>query len=389
MLHASSSAYQRKAHRFGASSDVTNGDSDDLARELARIQTGISEFASGAKDANAALAARLAELEQKYARRSGPVEDFDDNALTALASSEPALMKTISEQPGKAKLQTRASLRHLVKSITADNTGGLAAPARGPIANTPTPAFRLLEVLPSIPFAAASLEYPALIDPYVPAADYQLLESDLKPESAPDFDLQTATIVTITHWLQASKQILADAPLLQVYLTTLLRNGVLKKTEAEIINGTGVGRRLKGLLTVATAAVVTALKPADAIGEAGVSLASAGWTPDLCILNPADEFKITSERGTDGQYVAGGWAQPNQGSIWTMTRVTSPALVAGTALVLDRSSALILDRQAPIILASTEDRDNFIRNLVTLLGEIRLGLALLNPKAILKVTLPA
>jgi hypothetical protein len=57
--------------------------------------------------------------------------------------------------------------------------------------------------------------------------------------------------------------------------------------------------------------------------------------------------------------------------------------------VLDKSSALILDRQAPIVLASTEDRDNFIRNLVTLLGEIRLGLALLNPKAILKVTLPA
>lgn len=323
------------AHKAAAHSHA-DSDADGLAVELTRIQDGIRDFAGSAREANAALAARLAELEQKYARRGGPVEGFDDNALAALASSEPELLRTIGEQPGKAKLQTRASLRHLVKSITADNTGGLAAPARGPIANTPTPAFRLLEVLPSIPFAAASLEYPALVDPYVPAADYQLLEGDLKPESSPDFDLQTATVVTITHWLQASKQILADAPLLQVYLSTLLRNGVLKKAEAEIINGTGVGRRLRGLLTVASAAVVTALKPADAIGEAGVALASAGWTPDLCILNPADEFNITSERGTDGQYVAGGWAQPNQGNIWTMTRVTSPALAVGT----DRKSVV-------------------------------------------------
>jgi HK97 family phage major capsid protein len=91
---------------------------------------------------------------------------------------------------------------------------------------------------------------------------------------------------------------------------------------------------------------------------------------------------------TIGEYISGGWASPNQSTFWNLQRVTTPSIPAGTALVMDPNEVLILDRESPTVLASNQDRDNFIKNMVTLLGEIRLGMAILNPQAIASVDLP-
>lgn len=86
--------------------------------------------------------------------------------------------------------------------------------------------------------------------------------------------------------------------------------------------------------------------------------------------------------------MAGGWSSPNQSGIWTMRRVVTPALAAGTALVLDANAVLVLDRESPQVFAANTDRDRVIKNMVTLLGEIRLGMAIMIPQAIAKVKLP-
>jgi HK97 family phage major capsid protein len=176
---------------------------------------------------------------------------------------------------------------------------------------------------------------------------------------------------------------------LRAALGNLLQVGLFNKVETELVAGTGVGKRLLGILTAATAATVTATKPADRVGEAVSQLAADGWLPDLCLLNPADAFAIASERATTGEYVTSGWSIPVPGSIWSMARVETPAVAAGTAVVLQRSAVLVLDRQTPTVLVSTEDADNFTKNLVTLLAEVRLGMAVLAPRAIRKVTLEA
>jgi HK97 family phage major capsid protein len=366
----------------------------DVMREFKRITGEVTQFASGTKESLAAQNARLLEVEQQLARRSNSPGTYesDENPCTALAASPQ--LRSLLEQPGKIKLQTRSSIRHLAKAITSatvdNSTGFPVAPAQLPgIYGMPARSLRLLEVLPSVPFATNSLEYPSLTDDFSNAADYQLTEAAQKAETSPEFDLQTTPIVTIAHWVQASKQILEDVPVLQAWLERLLRYGVLTKVERELVLGTGVGKRLKGLLTAATPAVVAATHPVDAIGEAAVALEVAGWQPSLTILHPADAFAIVSERTTTGEYVAGGWASPNQSSFWNLQRVTTPSVPVGTAIVMDPSAVLILDREQPTVLVSNQDRDNFIKNLVTLLGEIRLGMAILNPQAIVSVPLPS
>ncbi|HCJ29678.1 MAG TPA: phage major capsid protein, partial [Pseudomonas sp.] len=59
------------------------------------------------------------------------------------------------------------------------------------------------------------------------------------------------------------------------------------------------------------------------------------------------------------------------------------------ALVLDTSQTVLLDRQQVTIEASRVDGNNFRRNLVTILAELRAGLAVYAPSAMRLVQLIA
>lgn len=73
--------------------------------------------------------------------------------------------------------------------------------------------------------------------------------------------------------------------------------------------------------------------------------------------------------------MAGSWASPALPSIWGLP-------------VVDPRVALLLDREQVAVLVSTEDRDNFVKNMVTILAEVRAGLAVLDTAGVLRVTLP-
>jgi HK97 family phage major capsid protein len=59
--------------------------------------------------------------------------------------------------------------------------------------------------------------------------------------------------------------------------------------------------------------------------------------------------------------------------------VETDALTAGTALVGDFSKAVLFDRQSLRISLGTVN-DQFIRNLVAVLGEIRAGFGVIRPR---------
>jgi HK97 family phage major capsid protein len=60
-------------------------------------------------------------------------------------------------------------------------------------------------------------------------------EKALKPESDITFSKQTANVRTIAHWVQASRQVMDDAPMLQSYVNNRLLYGLAlkKKPDAE------------------------------------------------------------------------------------------------------------------------------------------------------------
>src|SRR3546814_11572627 len=102
-------------------------------------------------------------------------------------------------------------------------------------------------------------------------------------------------------------------------------------------------------------------------------------------MHPNTWHEIRSERtATEGDYVAGGWNNPAPPNVWGVPVVTNAAMAEGDVLVLDPQQVLILDRMQ----ATAEFgyvNDDFTKNVVTLRAELRAGLPVLAPPAVLLI----
>lgn len=273
----------------------------------------------------------------------------------------------------------------------AGSTGYEVQPQRdGALYNDPRRTLTLLDVLPSLPVSSSSFEYVKLAN-YVNTAAFQTEEGQQKAESNFDMAPETANIATIAHWTKASVQVLGDEPALGQRLLDLLQYGVLSKLESEIVAGAGGTGKIKGLIDQGTMHAApqnmdgTPMEPIERIGHAVTELKTNGWQPGVIILNPADWFIIATIKATDKQYIMGSPREAAPLMLWDVPVVLTPSLARNSAIVLDTKQVAILDRQAPTLAASREDGQNFTSNMVTLLGELRAGLAVFAPGAVLIV----
>jgi HK97 family phage major capsid protein len=243
----------------------------------------------------------------------------------------------------------------------------------------------LLTELQRIPVTSNAFEFNQL-DSYVAAANYQGQEGALKPQQSMPTELKTAPIATIAAWTRFSEQVLADNPALQVQANGLLRYGVLAKAQAEMIAGND---QIVGLQELATSYIAASDAPmADAIGAAQTALDIQGWNGTHVVMHPTDWHAIRAEREENGgAYIANGWANPNRPTIWGMSVITDPAVDLGKPLVFDATQCAILDREdARVELGRSGD--DFIRNQVVMLAEMRVGLVVFSPSAVLQVVVP-
>lgn len=283
-----------------------------------------------------------------------------------------------------------------VKSITnagqgvEGSTGFSVQPQRADgIFNDPRREMTLLSVLRTLPVQTGTFEYVKLGN-YVNNAAFQIEEGEEKQETTVPTDVVETKVATIAHWCSASAQVLSDEPALEQQIGNLLGYGLLARLESEIIAGPGGQGRIKGLLELASEYTGPGVgEAADIIGEALTEMSANGWRPGVIVMNPTDWFSIISERAAsgDGQYVLGSPRDPAPPSLWGVPVVTTPSIGADTALVIDPEQVALLDRQAPTLMMSREDKANFTSNLVTILAELRAGLAVFADGAVLKLDL--
>ncbi len=347
------------------------------------------------KENAAGMAARTQSIEQAVAghQNAGTAFDFDPAGTLVTFGSDEAVQAFAADRSIKsANVRIDMALPLLVKSVVGDSGASNDAPYSvqpqrdGRLGGSPMRRLTVFDVLPRLPVTSNSFEFNSL-DNYSNAATYQSQEGAAKQEGDMPTVLVTAPITTIAHYFKLSEQVLSDAPALQMQVENLLSYGVLSKASAEIIAGATSGK-IQGLVTKATTYVATGgPELADAIGAAGTHLDVSGWNANLVIMHPLDWFAIRSERSlSENAYVAGGWATAGTPTIWGMDVVTDPSVSQGHPLVLDRSQVAILDRmQARVEFGRSGD--DMIKNLVTALGELRAGLAVFSPSAVLKVTI--
>jgi HK97 family phage major capsid protein len=214
--------------------------------------------------------------------------------------------------------------------------------------------------------------------------------SDGKPESSLVFDLASAHVATIAHWLQASKQVLSDAAMLQSYIDGRLRYGLKLKEEAQLLKGSGVGLNINGIYTQASSYVNPGVSVdqdtiIDRLRLAMLQVQLAEYTADGIVLSPIDWAAIELTKDTQGRYIFANPVQLAGPVLWGLPVVATQSMDAGDFLTgAFRMGAQGWDREDATVTVSTEDRDNFIKNMVTILCEERVGLTVYRPEAFVK-----
>ncbi len=353
----------------------------------------INRFATDAKETIQGLKDRLQDLEQKSARRGAPAGyGGGDDAIVKMAdaftkSGQFEALKSGSPTTGRVTVENVAikSLTNAGQGVAGSTSYSATAQRQPGLYNDPRRDLSLLDYLPSLPASSATFEYMQIKD-YTNNATEQEEEGAQKAQTSIDSELETANIATVAHWTRASKQVLDDTPALGQQIGNLLNYGLLEKLESRLIAGPGGKGKIKGLIGYAVPHVVVGtLKPVDAIGQAVTAMKTSGWQARLIIMNPDDWFSISSERDADGQYVLGSPRDPAPPVLWGVPVITSGSMPAGTVLLLDTTQVAMLDREQPTLMLSREDGNNFTSNLVTLLAELRAGLAVFSTGAVRSV----
>lgn len=214
-----------------------------------------------------------------------------------------------------------------------------------------------------------------------------------KPEGSVAFEKVTATVKTIAEWVPATKRGLADASQLRGLIDDELRADLAEEEEDQILNGSGSGENLPGILN--TSGIQTQAWATDlftTIRKAKTKVRTVGRVnANGIVLNPEDAERLDLAKGTsnDHFYGPGPFSQLGIQTVWGIPIVESEAIAAGTGLVGDFSKAVLWDREQASITATDSHADFFIRNLVAILGEERVAFGVTRPKAFVSVDLTA
>lgn len=236
---------------------------------------------------------------------------------------------------------------------------------------------------------------------YTNAAD-TVGEEGEKPEATLDIESSSAPVKKIAVLIKVSDEMWDDFPMLRDYVNSRLRFMVEQKEEDQLLNGSGVGNNITGILN--TSGIQTQAEgsdtPVDAIYKAMTKIkvpASnvGGYNPSGIVMNPTDVELIRLSKDQNLQYYGGGPFTGAYGNgpytsafrLWGLPVVETTAIVAGTALVGDfRMGAQIFQRTGIDVKTFDQNEDDVNFNRKTIRVEERLALAVYRPSAFCTVT---
>jgi HK97 family phage major capsid protein len=218
-------------------------------------------------------------------------------------------------------------------------------------------------------------------------------EGSAKPEVTATFEQYSAIIEKIAAWIPVTDEIIADAPTLQGYIETRLDYMLMIREEQQVLAGTGSTPQIQGVKTLSGVQTQGAVAGdfAATIGQAIGKVENVDGEADGVVCNPLDYWTAATKRFAnqfDNGFGAGApasvpqitWGVP---TVRTRTVATTQAWVASWAL-----GSTLFDRQETTIRVGDQHNDNFIRNLLVVLAEKRIGVAWHRANLFVDTTVP-
>ena len=329
-----------------------------------------------------AMGDRLLEIEQKQAEGIKKGYELPKTLGESFATSD-EFKAFVEGRTSKARIEIKNTITGQSGS-PATNSDTIVAPQRQVgIVSGAFRTLRIRDVMPSGTTSSNLVEYTRELAFTNGAAE--TAEGATKPEATLTFELASAPVKTIAHWLKLSKQVMDDAPALASYVDTRLRYGVDLRIDQQLLNGNGSGQNIGGLAKVGNH---TAFTPSsgdnaiDSINRAIYLVAAADYNATAIILNPADWGAIERTKTDDNAYVFGA-PQKLAPTLWGLPVVATNTMTAGKFMVgaMDMA-AQVWNRQGTVVEMSEADDTNFQKNLVTVRAESRIALAIYRPASI-------
>lgn len=209
-----------------------------------------------------------------------------------------------------------------------------------------------------------------------------VLEAAEKPNGEMKFAEVSAEVKKIAGWIKVSKEMLEDLAFVRNEINNDLMESVEDILENALLNGAGTGSNLSGIYTTATAwvgtgfsATIVAPNLADVVLTAVAQIESNKFRASHVILHPRDIAKLSLSKTTQGEYTYGSFVQ----NVVTGTQliagleiISTTWMTQGQFLVADMSKANVRMRETLNVQVGYVN-DDFSRNMVTILAEMRLA----------------
>lgn len=365
---------------------------DDATNEVKRLGELSGETKKSADEALTRfnvldeLKNRVADLEQKATRPGGGVDETKSYGAQVADSDQ------FKSYLGRG---AQGSVRIELKAITtaSGSAGGMIVSQRETdvVAMPKRPDVILRDLVSVVPISTGSVDYPKQTTRTNAAAP--VAEGAAKPYSNYGWSRATANVRTIAHLAKLTRQAMDDAPRLQAEVDAEMRYGLALVEDSQILLGDGTGENLYGLMPQATSFALPsgASTPTTSIDKLRMAMlvsALALYPADGIVLNPIDWANIELTKDAAGGYIFANPLAMAGPTLWGKPVAATQSMTVNNYLVgAFKMAATLYDRLSPEVLISSENADDFEKNLLTMRCEERVALAVKRPAALTKGTL--
>jgi len=361
----------KEAKKSGSLSEETKAAVDKMASEFNAL-----------RDAEKTLKAALGDLEQHVANMPlNTAAKVVETVGRQVISSEALKAFTAGVEGNK-----RISIPVNAALVSADVPGQIVAPDRLPGIDAQPKQRLFIRDLIAPGRTASNTIYWVQQTGFTNNAK-AVAENTTKPYSDIAFAEKITPVRTIAHLFKATKQILDDMPQLQSTIDAELRYGLKYVEEQEILFGDGTGAHLEGIIPQASA-YAAAFEVANQNGIDDLRLAMlqaqlARFPASGHVLHFIDWAKIELTKDSLGRYILANPSALTGPTLWGLPVVaTEAAAFQGKFLTgAFNAGAQIFDREEANVVISTENADDFEKNMISIRCEERLALAVKRPEA--------
>lgn len=397
LLAKMSAELEKASSDFSAKAEAALGEAKRAGSLSAETKAAVDEMAlkfNSLSEAEKQLKAQLGELEQEFARIPTQAAANKRTSVGAEVVKSEALAEFAKSVQGNRRISVPVN----AALLSTDVADGVVEPQRLPgIDVMPKQRLFLRDLIASGRTTSPAIFWVQQTGFTNNAAAVGENPVGGKPYSDIEFNTKITPVTTIAHMFKASKQILDDFAQLQSTVDAEMRYGLKYVEEQEMLFGDGTGVHLHGIVPQATAFSAAfapeAMTQIDELRLAMLQAQLARLPASGHVLHFSDWAKIELTKDTLGRYIIGNPLSVAGPTLWGLPVVsTEIAAFQGKFLTgAFQTAAQIFDREDANVVISTENADDFEKNMISIRCEERLALAVKRPEAFIygTFTVPA